>query len=188
MPENNKAVEFFTHIIKDEGFRKKFEKNPKQALKENGITWQDPRDLKVYEDTNDVKWIIVRQPTEVNQDILNSLPLSENEKKFIKDIAQSKNIREKFKKDPKGTLKSYQIEITQSKVNIIEDTDQVVNIVLPNRELKDALLEQISGGGAFTDWLLHKAPAIIQLPAFTLFGAITGIAIGIDKAIDASKK
>jgi hypothetical protein len=63
---------------------------------------------------------------------------------------QDEAFRQRLARDPKGVLQEHGIELPAgAEVRVVEDTDQVVHLVVPQRprQLSAAQLDDIAGGG-----------------------------------------
>ena len=64
---------------------------------------------------------------------------------------QDEGFKQRLLSDPKGALAEHGIEVPEShEVRVVENTDQVVHLVLPQRprDLSDDQLDQVAGGSS----------------------------------------
>ena len=149
------SEKFYLELKNNAELREEFKKNPKSVLQKNGISWDDKREIKVYEEKTGIKYFVIRQASEVDDKILDQLP--ENQKNFFKQLSQSKELKEKFKQNPRGVFKSFQIDVPDViDIKVLEDTEDVTHFVIPNiSEVSDAELAQIAGGGVVSGLIVN---------------------------------
>jgi len=75
-PHWNRSIQskIIAHAWKDENFRKKLLKNPKEALKEHGIDLPAKTEVKVFsEDENHLYFVLPKAPSEIKKLSANEL-------------------------------------------------------------------------------------------------------------------
>lgn len=160
---------FFSELMNNMELKEEFKKDPKSVLQKNGVPWNDKREIEVCEEKPGIKYIVIRQVSEIDDKILDQLP--ENQRSFFKQLYQSLELKEKFKQNPRAVFKSFQIDVPDGyEIIVLEDTEDVIHIVMPDiSEVSEAELAQISGGlgvfgeivGGLAAGLLGMSPLIM---------------------------
>ncbi len=181
---------FFVDISTNKQYREQFKKDPKGFLKQNNIPYSDLREIKIVEDSDDKKYFAIRTPEDIKKTLEEAPNLPENQKEFFKQLAQSKEFREKFKANPQSVLNSLNMELHYRKIEVVEDSDKVCYWILPvYQEINEDELAQIAGGrdylgDALKDWAPDKGRAFATGFFFPVTFPAIGLQIGANWLID----